>query len=217
MNGVAYFLGALAGGCLIDRYAARAARQRVMGSGWVLMCISYACFGPLAALPASDVTQLAFIILGMFGQVSDLDGPSIPSNDLDCLSSLIIVGMIGQGVGAGAIIVPSLPDAQDGLRTELDKAAVVAVWNSCLAGGGAVGPVLAAALTERYGFDLMATSPACKCSPRRLFPQVRVRSHGHRLRRLVRPRRPRAWRQWVEGRQVMRQGECDSRCVHRYQ
>ena len=175
MNGVAYFLGALAGGCLIDRYAtqalhasahhgaltggclidryaARAARQRVMGSGWVLMCISYACFGPLAALPASDVTQLAFIILGMFGQVSDLDGPSIPSNDLDCLSSLIIVGMIGQGVGAGAIIVPSLPDAQDGLRTELDKAAVVAVWNSCLAGGGAVGPVLAAALTERYGF-----------------------------------------------------------------
>ena len=152
MNGVAYFLGALAGGCLIDRYAARAARQRVIGSGWVLMCISYACFGPLAALPASDVTQLAFIILGMFGQVSDLDGPSIPLNDLDCLSSLIIVGMIGQGVGAGAIIVPSLPDAQDGLRTELDKAAVVAVWNSCLAGGGAVGPVLAAALTERYGF-----------------------------------------------------------------
>lgn len=76
MNGVAYFLGALAGGCLIDRYATRAARQRVMGSGWVLMSISYACFGPLAAaLPASDEAQLAFIVLGMFGQVSDLDGP----------------------------------------------------------------------------------------------------------------------------------------------
>ena len=75
----------------------------------------------------------------------------------------MIVGVIGQGVGAGAIIVPSLPDAQDGLSTELDKAAVVAVWNSCLAGGGAVGPVLAAALTERYGFDLMAAVFAGWC------------------------------------------------------
>ena len=75
MNGVAYFIGAMAGGCLIDRYATRAARQRVMGSGWVLMSISYACFGPFAALPASDEAQLAFIVLGMFGQVSDLDGP----------------------------------------------------------------------------------------------------------------------------------------------
>ena len=75
----------------------------------------------------------------------------------------MIVGVIGQGVGAGAIIVPSLPDAQDGLSTELDKAAVVAMWNSCLAGGGAVGPVLAAALTERYGFDLMAAVFAGWC------------------------------------------------------
>lgn len=165
MNGVAYFLGALAGGCLIDRYATRAARQRVMGSGWVLMSISYACFGPLAAaLPASDEAQLAFIALGMFGQVSDLDGPlNSPDCHVVCLSSLMMVGVIGQGVGAGAIIVPSLPDAQDGLSTELDKAAVVAVWNSCLAGGGAVGPVLAAALTERYGFDLMAAVFAGWC------------------------------------------------------
>ena len=75
----------------------------------------------------------------------------------------MIVGVIGQGVGAGAIIVPSLPDAQDGISTEVDKAAVVAVWNSCLAGGGAVGPVLAAALTERYGFDLMAAVFAGWC------------------------------------------------------
>jgi MFS family permease len=75
----------------------------------------------------------------------------------------MMVGVIGQGVGAGAIIVPSLPDAQDGLSTEVDKAAVVAVWNSCLAGGGAVGPVLAAALTERYGFDLMAAVFAGWC------------------------------------------------------
>ncbi len=132
MNSVAYMIGALGGGCLIDKWSTRSTRRLVMGAGWVVMGLSYACFGPLAALPTSGTAQVALIGLGMFGQ----------------------------GVGAGGIIVPSLPDAQAGLSTELDKATVCAVWNSCYSGGAAIGPVVAAALADTHGFGVMASALA---------------------------------------------------------
>jgi len=126
-NALAYMFGALCGGCIVDRWPTRSTRRLVMGSGWVLMAISYATFGPLAALQSSSAAQV----------------------------KLVAVGMFVQGLGSGGIIVPSLPDAQDGLASELDKATVCSTWNSCYSGGAAFGPIVGASLTHAFGFNVM--------------------------------------------------------------
>ena len=75
----------------------RTTRHAVMGSGWVLVVLSYATIGPLAAeFAQSPALQVALVALGMFEQ----------------------------GLGSGSIIVPSLPDAQAGLSTEAEQAIV---------------------------------------------------------------------------------------------
>jgi len=123
----AYMLGALGGGCVIDRWPGQTARRLVMGTGWMLMALSYATVGPLAAWPADRA-------LGV---------------------SLVAVGMFVQGLGSGGIIVPSLPDAQAGLASESAKSVVCSVWNSCYSGGAAIGPIVASSLSSAFGFKAM--------------------------------------------------------------
>ena len=124
-NALAYMLGAVMFGAVIDWQPTRRTRRMVMGLGWLLMGASYFTLGPMRSmLPAGSA---GFVYLAMFAQ----------------------------GIASGGIIVPSLPDAQDGLEDEVEKATLCSVWNSCYSGGAAAGPIVAAALSSLYGFDRM--------------------------------------------------------------